>query len=120
MRLRLLHLNQLKLLEKHLYSEYKKNMMFKRIYESNNKKSKTENKDIEEMIINNPELFSIIDSVSSELANYIMGKNDSAKELFEGSGRHLTIDNCFTLLRVIHEVINMLEDDLRTGRISLQ
>ena len=114
------HLNQLKLLEKLLSSEYKKNCMFKRIYESNNKKSKNEDEEIEKMLINNPNLLSLIDSISGELADYIMAKDDSAKDLFNGKGRQLTIDNCFTLLKAVHYMIDLLEDDLKIGRISLQ
>ena len=114
------HLNQLKLLEKLLLSEYKKNQMFKRIYESNNKKSKNEEDDIEKMLINDPKLLSLIDSISGELADYITEKDDSAKDLFNGKGRQLTIDNCLTLLRVIHYMINLLEEDLISGRITLK
>jgi hypothetical protein len=114
------HLSQLKLLEKLLLSEYKKNRMFRRIYESNNKKSTNEDEKIEKMLINDPKLLSLIDSISGELADYIMKKDNSAKDLFDGKGRNLTIDNCFTLLRVIHYMIGLLEDDLKTGRITLQ
>ena len=114
------HLDQLKLLEKLLLSEYKKNCIFKRIYESNNTKTKIEEEEIEEMLINDPRLLSLIDSVSSQLADYLMKKDDSAKDLFDGKGRHLTIDNCFVLLEIIHYMINLLEDDLKTGRITLQ
>ena len=114
------HLNQLKLLEKLLSIEYSKNRMFKRIYESNNKKSKNKDEEIEKMLINDPKLLSLIDSISGELADYIMAKDDSAKDLFNGKGRQLTIDNCLTLLKVIHYMIDLLEEDLISGRISLQ
>ena len=114
------HLNQLKLLEKLLQSEYKKNQMFRRIYESNNKKSKNDDEEIEKMLINDPKLLSLINSISGELADYITAKDDSAKELFNGKGRQLTIDNCLTLLRVIHYMINLLEEDLISGRITLK
>ena len=114
------HLNQLKILENLLLSEYKKNCMFKRIYESNNKKSKKADEEIEKMLINDPNLMSLIDSISGELADYIKAKDGSAKDLFDGKGRHLTIDNCFALLKVVHYMIDLLEDDLTTGRISLQ
>jgi len=72
------------------------------------------------MLINNPNLLSLIDSISGELADYIMAKDDSAKDLFNGKGRQLTIDNCFTLLKAVHYMIDLLEDDLKIGRISLQ
>ena len=114
------HLSQLKLLEKLLLSEYKKNSMFRRIYESNNKKSTNEDEKIEKMLINDPNLLSLIDSISGELADYITAKDDSAKDLFNGKGRQLTIDNCLTLLRVIHYMINLLEEDLISGRITLK
>ena len=120
MRFNSIHLNQLKLLERLLLSEYKKNRMFKRIYESNNKKTTNDNEEIEKMFINNPELFTLIDSISGELVDYIKSKEKSAKYLFGGEEQNLTINNCFALLQVVHAMIDLLEKDLMTGRISLQ
>ena len=106
-----IHLNQLKLLEKLLFSEYKKNRMFKRIYESNNKKTNNE-EEIVKMFINNPELFTLIDSISGELANYITNKEKLAKKLFEGEVQDLSIDDCFEVLQVVHNMIDFLENEL--------
>jgi hypothetical protein len=119
-RIKYRHLRELKLLDELLSSEYNKNKMFKRIYENNNKKDKIDDDEIEKMLISDPKLMSLINSISGELADYITKKDDSAKDLFNGKGRNLTIDNCSDLLQIIHYMIDMVEDDLRTGRITLQ
>ena len=119
-RIKYRHLRELKLLDELLSSEYNKNKMFKKIYESNNKKDKIDDDEIEKMLISDPKLMSLINSISGELADYITKKDDSGKELFNGKGRNLTIDNCSDLLQIIHYMIDVVEDDLRTGRITLQ
>ena len=109
MRFKQRHLRELKQLERILWDNYNRQKTYRRIYESSKKKSDKEKvDDINDILIDSPEVLEFIKSASSEIANYLMSKEQGANDLFSG---HKTINvyDYFDLLDAIYNLLDKME-----------
>ena len=102
-------LGKLKYLLKLLKEECKNYQTYKRIYEANNcLNSKIEV--VENMLIDNPEINSLMDDFTDMIAKYLTNKGYIPEETYSLNDNEIVLYNYVSLIKSLYEIIDLHSD----------
>jgi len=112
------HLRELEQLKHDLIWFFNQHHAFKKIYESNTKKKKGDDKNEESIIISVGENRNIFSRLSPSTYNYVKTHGDFSKHIIDTENDKITVKDYYSLLETIRYLIDVLVLDL--GKAYIQ
>jgi len=94
-----------------LKEEHKTYQTYKRIYETNSN-LKTRNEDVEKMLINNPEINSLMNVFTNKIVKYLKNKGYQPENVYSLNSDEIIVYNYVSLLKILQEIVNLHVDEL--------